>query len=213
MRNLRPRRRLEFCQQKFVAQDVEEAVPSPTWQTEELNGGVDRKEHCIPKTGWARCFPLQCYGLCFSVFVEKEQNIFKKNSLFCQCLRGHFAGFSEQLKKRHDLGHICEADPLRQIECLFCIYWLLDSLTLEAESLKRIRSCFVLFQGCTCSIWKFQARGGIGAAALAYTTATATPDLRSIDDLHCSLRQCRVLNPLREARDRTCIFTDTMLGS
>ena len=44
---------------------------------------------------------------------------------------------------------------------------------------------------------------------LAYTTATATPDPSCILDLHRSLRQYRILNPLREARDRTCILMDT----
>ena len=43
----------------------------------------------------------------------------------------------------------------------------------------------------------------------AYTTATATPDPSHIHDLHCSLWQRRILNPLSEARDRTRILTDT----
>ena len=42
-------------------------------------------------------------------------------------------------------------------------------------------------------------------------TATAAPDPSSIYDL-CSLQQCRIPNPLREARDRTHIFTETVLG-
>ena len=43
----------------------------------------------------------------------------------------------------------------------------------------------------------------------AYTTATATWDPSLVCDLHCSSRQGRILNPLSEARDRTCILTDT----
>ena len=39
---------------------------------------------------------------------------------------------------------------------------------------------------------------------LPYTTATATPDPSCLCDLHCSSRQCRILNPWSEARDRTC---------
>ena len=35
----------------------------------------------------------------------------------------------------------------------------------------------------------------------AYTTATATWDLSCVCDLHCSLWQHRVFNPLSEARD------------
>ena len=48
---------------------------------------------------------------------------------------------------------------------------------------------------------------------LAYTTATATADLSRIFDLHCSLWQRHILNPLSKARDQTQIFMDTMLGS
>ena len=42
----------------------------------------------------------------------------------------------------------------------------------------------------------------------AYTTATATPDLSRICDLHHSSWQCRILNPVSEARDRTYILMD-----
>ena len=40
----------------------------------------------------------------------------------------------------------------------------------------------------------------------AYATATATPDLSHIWDLHCSFQ---ILNPLSEARNQTCILVDT----
>ena len=43
---------------------------------------------------------------------------------------------------------------------------------------------------------------------LAYVTATATPDPSCICDLHCSLGQCPVINPLNEARDQTCLLMD-----
>ena len=43
----------------------------------------------------------------------------------------------------------------------------------------------------------------------AYTTATATPDLSHIYNLHHSLRQFQILNPLRKARDQTHILMDT----
>ena len=45
----------------------------------------------------------------------------------------------------------------------------------------------------------------------AYTTAT--PDLGCICDLYRSLWQCRIVNPVTGARDQTCIFIDTILGS
>ena len=41
---------------------------------------------------------------------------------------------------------------------------------------------------------------------LAYVTATATPDPSRVCELHLSSRQHRILNPLSEARDRTCNF-------
>ena len=43
----------------------------------------------------------------------------------------------------------------------------------------------------------------------AYATDTAMWDPSGICDLHCSSQQCRILNPLSEARDRTCILMDT----
>ena len=42
----------------------------------------------------------------------------------------------------------------------------------------------------------------------AYTTATAMQDPSCVCDLHHSSRQGQVLNPLGEARDRTCVLTD-----
>ena len=42
----------------------------------------------------------------------------------------------------------------------------------------------------------------------ASTTATATRDLSRVCDLHHSSRQRRILNPLGEARDRTCVLVD-----
>ena len=50
-----------------------------------------------------------------------------------------------------------------------------------------------------------QARGWIGAVA------TATRDPSGICDLHHSSRQGQILNPLSEARNRTCILMDTSL--
>ena len=43
---------------------------------------------------------------------------------------------------------------------------------------------------------------------LAYATATATPDPSHVFDLHHSSRQCRILDPLSEARDGTHILID-----
>ena len=54
-----------------------------------------------------------------------------------------------------------------------------------------------------------QARGQIGAAAEDYTIATATWNLIPICDLHHCSRQRWIRNPLREARDWTCILMGT----
>ena len=43
---------------------------------------------------------------------------------------------------------------------------------------------------------------------LASTTAIAMPDPSRICDLYHSSWQCRILNPLREAKDQTCILMD-----
>ena len=44
---------------------------------------------------------------------------------------------------------------------------------------------------------------------LAYTTATAMPDPSRVCDLHHSPWQRRILNPLSEARDQTCVLLYT----
>ena len=43
---------------------------------------------------------------------------------------------------------------------------------------------------------------------LPYTTATATRDPSHACDLHCSSRQCQILNQLSKTQDRTCILLD-----
>ena len=50
-----------------------------------------------------------------------------------------------------------------------------------------------------------QARGWAGLQLLAYTTATATWDPSHVCDLRHSSWQCRIVNPLSEARDGTHI--------
>ena len=44
---------------------------------------------------------------------------------------------------------------------------------------------------------------------LAYTTATATPDLSRVCNLHHNSEQRWILHPLSKARDRTCVLMDT----
>ena len=54
-----------------------------------------------------------------------------------------------------------------------------------------------------------QARDRIRAVAADYTTATAMPDLSHVCTLHHNSCQQRILNPLSEARDQTCVLRDT----
>ena len=56
-------------------------------------------------------------------------------------------------------------------------------------------------------------RLGFKSELPAYATATATPDPSRVCDLHHSLRQHGIHNPLSEARDQTCILMDRMVGS
>ena len=74
-------------------------------------------------------------------------------------------------------------------------------------------SLFFLFRAAPVAPGSSQARGQIGAAAAIYNTATAIPDLSCICDLCYSLRQCRILKPMSEARDPTHILMDTVSGS
>ena len=48
-----------------------------------------------------------------------------------------------------------------------------------------------------------------GLQPLAYATATPTPDLSCVYNLYHSSWQCRIPNPLSEARDQTRILMDT----
>ena len=70
--------------------------------------------------------------------------------------------------------------------CTYCL-WLLFFL-------------FFLFTAILVASGSSWARDQMGATAEAYTTATATPDPSPICDLHQSLWQHWILNPLSEAR-------------
>ena len=63
---------------------------------------------------------------------------------------------------------------------------------------------FFFFRAAPSAYGGSQARGRIGAVAAGLChTATATPDLSHICDLHHSSWQRQILNPLRKARDQT----------
>ena len=57
--------------------------------------------------------------------------------------------------------------------------------------------------------WTYGGSRARGLQLPAYTTATATPDLSCICNLHHSSQQRRILNSLREARDRTRVLRDS----
>ena len=79
----------------------------------------------------------------------------------------------------------------------------------------QLRSLYLLFF----FLWLFQAapwpmevpRLGVKSELYlpVYATATAMQDPSCICDLHWSSRQCRILNPMSEARDRTRVLKDT----
>ena len=62
---------------------------------------------------------------------------------------------------------------------------------------------FFSFYGVPASYGSSRAGGWIGAAVAAYTTTKSTLDPSCICNLHHSLQQCGILNPLSQARDRT----------
>ena len=67
---------------------------------------------------------------------------------------------------------------------------------------------FLLFRAVLEAYGGSQARVELELQPPAYATATATWDLSCVCDLHHSSWQRRILNPLSEARDRTCILMD-----
>ena len=67
---------------------------------------------------------------------------------------------------------------------------------------------FSFFRAATVAYGSSQARDTIRATAASLHQTTETQDLSHVCDLHHSLHQCRVLNPLNEARDRTRVLTD-----
>lgn len=70
------------------------------------------------------------------------------------------------------------------------------------------RNCLFFFFFVVPHLWYMEIpRLGVESEQPAYNRATATPDPSCICDL------CWILNPRSEARDQTCILTDTMSGS
>ena len=86
---------------------------------------------------------------------------------------------------------------------------------------QKMRCCqlfsFLLFSfsffPCRAALVAYIEVSGLGVKSelqlLAYTTATVTPDLSCVCDLHHSSQQCLILNALSWGRNRTRIFMDT----
>ena len=62
---------------------------------------------------------------------------------------------------------------------------------------------FLLFQGCSCGIWKFPNQGSNWSC-----NARSKPHLQPMPQMW----QRWILNLLSEDKDQTCILMDTMLG-
>ena len=69
-----------------------------------------------------------------------------------------------------------------------------------------------LFRATPVAYGSSQARGWIGAAVEAYTTAAATPNLSHTCKIYYTFQQPQIPNPLSKARDQIHIPTETTLG-
>ena len=82
---------------------------------------------------------------------------------------------------------------------------LLTFRVLEIPAMLFIYGCFiylcVFFRATRVAYGSFQARGPVELQLAAYATATATQDPSCICNLYHGSWQCRILNPLSEARD------------
>ena len=71
---------------------------------------------------------------------------------------------------------------------------------------------FSSFLGHSCSIWKFPSQGSNWSFSCQQTSqphSHGNTNLSCLCDLLCSLQQHWILNPLTEARNQTCILTET----
>ena len=115
----------------------------------------------------------------------------------------------------HSCGCIPIDHLMKQVGLSICSIFCFDSFwrklqTLNQKKQKHWSPCwcilFFFFFCCTHSIWKFEVRDWIQAAAGTYTTAVATQDHLN----HCTRpgiepaapqRQCKILNPLHLSRN------------
>ena len=72
----------------------------------------------------------------------------------------------------------------------------------------RIFFFFLLFRATPTPYASSQARGRIIATAAGLHHSQAMPDLSCLCNPHHSSQQLQILNPLNQARDRTCVLMD-----
>ena len=82
---------------------------------------------------------------------------------------------------------------------LFCVKHFKVGKVLSTFILRII--LLIFFTAALVAYGSSQDRDRIEAAAMTYTTATATPDLSCMCDLPYRLQQRQILKPLSEARD------------
>ena len=166
--------------------------------------------------------------------LRKRQNYRdNKNISVCQGLWGRKEGqkgetqriFREQREKKQLTIYVevclwtpfCSTDlcVYPSINTVLCIVYGIGDIYSRPKN--HDTSSFILFLSfycCTCSIWKFPGLGIKSEQQLqACATATAMLVPSFICNLHHSWRQCKILNPLSEARDQTRILKDMMSGS
>ena len=85
----------------------------------------------------------------------------------------------------------------------------LESPRVNEVGMNGLAIFFFSFRASPMAYGSSRAGGRIEAADEAYSTAPATRDPSCICYLHNSLQQSWILNPLRKARDQTCILMDT----
>ena len=142
-----------------------------------------------------------------SLVVLKAQSLDKQNQAYLgNCQNCEFSGpFPEPLTKN------------LQSKAQQSVLYDSDTQNLQISALEQISSAdfyfsfkkkfllvFYLFRAAPTAYVGSQARGLIEATAAGLLPiATAKPDLSCICDLHHRSQQCRILNPLSEARGQT----------
>ena len=115
--------------------------------------------------------------------------------------------FPAQLVKGSSIAAaVAQVTAVTQIQSLT---WDFPYDTISAIKKKKKKKFFFHFRVTPVAYRSSQAKGQIGAAAEAYTTATEVQDPSHICDLCQSFQQCQILSPLSETKDQTRILMDT----